>query len=181
MASLVRLVSMCLHLCCLKSLALLQVWLCSRTSKSLILGDVLVLIKHRFQVRSVYEQSSRHVSSSSLRCRSGFDNCGATIVATMHLAVLLHLNSAGDNTSLDERHLDFKLNHHPICCLCCASGHCSLACILSWLGTCFLALSEETLKKMAFGWSPPPINDSGIEQLTRVLPRMVARQTKSIT
>jgi hypothetical protein len=39
-----------LHLCCLESLALLQVWLCSRMSKSLSLGDVLALIKHRFHV-----------------------------------------------------------------------------------------------------------------------------------
>jgi hypothetical protein len=46
MATLIRLVSlsMHLHLCCLESLALLQVWLCSRTSKSLSLGDVLALI-----------------------------------------------------------------------------------------------------------------------------------------
>jgi hypothetical protein len=36
--------------CCLKSLALLQVWLCSRTSKSISLGDMLALIKHRFHV-----------------------------------------------------------------------------------------------------------------------------------
>jgi hypothetical protein len=40
--------NMGLHLCCLEFLALLQVWLCSRTSKSLSLGDVLVLIKHQF-------------------------------------------------------------------------------------------------------------------------------------
>jgi hypothetical protein len=48
MASLIRLVSlnMGLHLCCLESLALLQVWLCSMMSKNLSLGDVLVLIKH---------------------------------------------------------------------------------------------------------------------------------------
>jgi hypothetical protein len=39
---------MSLHLCCLESLALLQVWLCSRTSKSLSLGDVLALMKHQF-------------------------------------------------------------------------------------------------------------------------------------
>jgi hypothetical protein len=30
--------SMGLHLCCLKSIVLLQVWLCSRTSKCLSLG-----------------------------------------------------------------------------------------------------------------------------------------------
>jgi hypothetical protein len=50
MATLIRLVSlnMGLHLCCLESLALLQVWLCLRTSKSLSSGDVLVLIKHQF-------------------------------------------------------------------------------------------------------------------------------------
>jgi hypothetical protein len=48
MATLIRLVSliMGLHLCCLESLALLKVWLCSRMSKSLSLEDVLVLIKH---------------------------------------------------------------------------------------------------------------------------------------
>jgi hypothetical protein len=40
--------SMGLHLCCLKFLVLLQVWLCLRTSKSSSLGDVLALIKHRF-------------------------------------------------------------------------------------------------------------------------------------
>jgi hypothetical protein len=40
--------NMCLHLCCLASLALLQVWLRSRTSKSSSLGDVFVLIKHHF-------------------------------------------------------------------------------------------------------------------------------------
>jgi hypothetical protein len=39
-----------LQLCCLKFLALLQVWLCSRMSKSLSLGDVLALIKLRFHV-----------------------------------------------------------------------------------------------------------------------------------
>jgi hypothetical protein len=38
--------SMGLHLCCLESLALLQVWLWMRMSKSLSLGDVLALIKH---------------------------------------------------------------------------------------------------------------------------------------
>jgi hypothetical protein len=42
--------SMGLHLCCLKSLALLQVWLCLRTGKSLSLGDVLALIKQQFYV-----------------------------------------------------------------------------------------------------------------------------------
>jgi hypothetical protein len=49
MTSLIYLVSlnMGLHLCCLESLALLQVWLCSRTSKSLCMGDVLAHIKHR--------------------------------------------------------------------------------------------------------------------------------------
>jgi hypothetical protein len=47
MTTLIRLVSlsMGLHLCCLESLALFQVWLCSRMSKSLSLEDVLVLIK----------------------------------------------------------------------------------------------------------------------------------------
>jgi hypothetical protein len=51
MATLIRLVSlsMGLHLCCLKSLALLQVWLCSRMSKNLSLRDVLALIKRQFQ------------------------------------------------------------------------------------------------------------------------------------
>jgi hypothetical protein len=50
MATLIRLVSlsMGLHLCCLESLALLQVWLFSRMSKSLRLGDVLGLIKCQF-------------------------------------------------------------------------------------------------------------------------------------
>jgi hypothetical protein len=50
MATLIHSVSltMGLHLCCLKFLAMLQVWLCSRTSKSLTLGDVLALIKRRF-------------------------------------------------------------------------------------------------------------------------------------
>jgi hypothetical protein len=49
MATLVHSVSLStgLHLCCLKFLALPQVWLCSRTSKSLSLGDVLALIKCR--------------------------------------------------------------------------------------------------------------------------------------
>jgi hypothetical protein len=48
MATLIHLVSfiMGLHLCCLESLALLQVWLCLRMSKSLSLGDMLVLIKY---------------------------------------------------------------------------------------------------------------------------------------
>jgi hypothetical protein len=48
MATLIHLVnlSMGLNLCCLESLALLQVWLRSRTSKSLSLGDVFALIKH---------------------------------------------------------------------------------------------------------------------------------------
>jgi hypothetical protein len=52
MATLIRLVSlsMGLYLCCLKSLALLQVWLCSRMSKSSSMGDVLTLIKHQFHV-----------------------------------------------------------------------------------------------------------------------------------
>jgi hypothetical protein len=50
MAILIFLVSlsMGLNLCCLESFALLQVWLCSRASKSLSLEDVLALIKHRF-------------------------------------------------------------------------------------------------------------------------------------
>jgi hypothetical protein len=50
MATLIRLVSlsMGLHLCYLESLALIQVWLCSRMSKRLSLVDVLVLIKHQF-------------------------------------------------------------------------------------------------------------------------------------
>jgi hypothetical protein len=48
MSTLIHLVSlsMGLHLCCLESLALLQVWLCSMMSKSLSLGDALALIKH---------------------------------------------------------------------------------------------------------------------------------------
>jgi hypothetical protein len=52
MDTLIRLVSfsMGLHWCCIGSLALLQVWLYSRTSKSVSLGDVLVLIKYRFDV-----------------------------------------------------------------------------------------------------------------------------------
>jgi hypothetical protein len=52
MATLIHLecLHMGLHLCCLESLALLQVWLCSRMSKSLSLGEVLALIKYRFQV-----------------------------------------------------------------------------------------------------------------------------------
>jgi hypothetical protein len=51
MATLIRLVSlnMGLHMCCLEFLALLQVWLCSRMSKSVSLGDVLALIKCQFQ------------------------------------------------------------------------------------------------------------------------------------
>jgi hypothetical protein len=42
MTALIHLVSlsMSLHLCCLKSLTLLQVWLYSRTSKSISMGDV---------------------------------------------------------------------------------------------------------------------------------------------
>jgi ABC-type microcin C transport system permease subunit YejE len=50
MAALIHLVSlsMGLHLCCLESLALLQVRLGSRTSKSSSLGDVLALIKRQF-------------------------------------------------------------------------------------------------------------------------------------
>jgi hypothetical protein len=50
MAILIHLVSlsMSLHLCFLESLALLQVWLCKRTSKNLILGDVLALINIDF-------------------------------------------------------------------------------------------------------------------------------------
>jgi hypothetical protein len=54
MATLIHLVSlsMGLHLYCLQSLALLQVWLCLRTSKSLSLGDVLVLIKHWFHAQT---------------------------------------------------------------------------------------------------------------------------------
>jgi hypothetical protein len=50
MATLIRLVSlsMGLHFYCLESLALLQIWLCSRMSKSLSLGDVLTLIKCQF-------------------------------------------------------------------------------------------------------------------------------------
>jgi hypothetical protein len=50
MAALIHLVSMSmgLLLCCLESLALLQVQLCSRMSKSSSLGDVLALIKLRF-------------------------------------------------------------------------------------------------------------------------------------
>jgi hypothetical protein len=52
MVTLIRLVSlsMGLDLCCLEFLALLQVWLCLRMSKSLNLGDVLALIKHQFHV-----------------------------------------------------------------------------------------------------------------------------------
>jgi hypothetical protein len=52
MATLIHLVSlsMGLHLCRLESLALLQVWPYSRMGKSLSLGDVLKLIKHRFYV-----------------------------------------------------------------------------------------------------------------------------------
>jgi hypothetical protein len=50
MASLIHLVclNMVLHLCYLKSLALVQVWLWSTRSISLSFGDVLALIKHRF-------------------------------------------------------------------------------------------------------------------------------------
>jgi hypothetical protein len=50
MTTMIRLLSlsMGLHLCCLESLALLQVWLCLRTSKSLSLGDVLVPITRWF-------------------------------------------------------------------------------------------------------------------------------------
>jgi hypothetical protein len=48
MAGLIHLVSLSMgvHLCCLKFLALLQVWLCLRMSKSSSLVDVLELIKH---------------------------------------------------------------------------------------------------------------------------------------
>jgi hypothetical protein len=55
MASLIRLVSLSLGLllCCLESLVLLQVWLCSRMSKSLSLGDVLMVIKHRFHAPDI--------------------------------------------------------------------------------------------------------------------------------
>jgi hypothetical protein len=50
MATLIHLVSLSMGLnsCCLESLALLQVWLYFRMSKSLSLGDVFVLIKCRF-------------------------------------------------------------------------------------------------------------------------------------
>jgi hypothetical protein len=50
MAALIRLVSlsMGIHLCYLEFLALLQVWLCSKMSKSSNLGDVLALIKQQF-------------------------------------------------------------------------------------------------------------------------------------
>jgi hypothetical protein len=56
MAALIHLVSlsMDLHLCCLKFLALLQVWLCLRTSKSSSLGDVLALIKHQFHASTCW-------------------------------------------------------------------------------------------------------------------------------
>jgi hypothetical protein len=55
MATLIRLVSlsMGIHLCCLRSLALLQVWLYSRTSKSISLGDVLAPIKRDFMRQHV--------------------------------------------------------------------------------------------------------------------------------
>jgi hypothetical protein len=48
MTTVIRLVSLNkgLHLCHLEFLALLQVWICSRMSKSLSLGDVFALIKH---------------------------------------------------------------------------------------------------------------------------------------
>jgi hypothetical protein len=78
--------SMGLHLCCLKFLALLQVWLCSRMSKSLILGDVLALIKHRFCAsicwvnvwnNHVYTLSTNLVPRFS--CLFDFRNIGAKL------------------------------------------------------------------------------------------------------
>jgi hypothetical protein len=61
---LVRL-NMCLHLCCLASLAWLQVLLSSRMSKSSSLGDVLVLIKHRFHAPT-YQVNVRNSNVFSL-------------------------------------------------------------------------------------------------------------------
>jgi hypothetical protein len=88
MSSLIRLVSlsMGLHLCCLESLALLQVWLCSRTSKNLSLGDVLALIKHRFHVPTCQTNVlNNHVFTFSTNlvlrflCLFDFRNIGAKL------------------------------------------------------------------------------------------------------
>jgi hypothetical protein len=78
--------SMGLHMCCLEFLAFFQVWLCSRMSKSLSLGDALALIKHRFYVlicqvnvwnNHVYTLSTNLVPQ--LYCLFDFRNIGAKL------------------------------------------------------------------------------------------------------
>jgi hypothetical protein len=75
MATLIRLVSlsMGLHLCCLESLALLQVWLGLRTSKNLSLGEVLALTKCWFHVPTCWVYvCNNHVFTLSANLVSWF-------------------------------------------------------------------------------------------------------------